>query len=439
MIMLSLKLTGKVPFTEVYCHSLVRDSEGRKMSKSLGNVIDPVDIMEGITLDALNTKLKQGNLDPKELEKATKYQKTAFPQGIPECGSDALRFSLIQYTTGGGDIAFDVKVMHGYRRFCNKIFQASKYCLGNFDKAAEAGNKFTPPKTVRRTGQETLAEKWILSCLTKAIKATNDSLEQREFSRATQILYNLFYDQLCDVFIENSKAIISDGKPEEAASALTTLYNVLETSLRLMHPFLPFITEELWQRLPRRPGDKESIVISQYPQYVAELQDDKSEAAYDLVLGTAKAIRSLLAEYKVDKGKLIVQTLNDTAHTTITQELLSVKSLSGKNWSSIEVIAAKDSAPTGSAVNAVSTDAAVFLQLEGDINIQEEIKKAQAKLKKAAEGVTKQRKLVEADNFKENVSSAVQEEEHKKLAEFEAQQSNYERTIQQFETMKLGS
>jgi valyl-tRNA synthetase len=125
MVMFSLKLTGQVPFKEVYCHSLVRDSEGRKMSKSLGNVIDPVDIMDGITLDKLQEKLHAGNLDPRELVTATKYQKTSFPQGIPECGSDALRFSLIQYTTGGGDIAFDVKVMHGYRRFCNKVMTFS--------------------------------------------------------------------------------------------------------------------------------------------------------------------------------------------------------------------------------------------------------------------------------------------------------------------------
>lgn len=131
---LSLKLTGDVPFKEVYCHSLVRDSEGRKMSKSLGNVIDPVDIMEGITLQKLQDKLHAGNLDPKELVTATRYQQNSFPQGIPECGSDALRFSLIQYTTGGGDIAFDVKVMHGYRRFCNKIYQATKYVLGSFEK-----------------------------------------------------------------------------------------------------------------------------------------------------------------------------------------------------------------------------------------------------------------------------------------------------------------
>jgi valyl-tRNA synthetase len=205
-----------------------------------------------------------------------------------------------------------------------------------------------------------------------------------------------------------------------------------------MHPFLPFVTEELWQRLPRRPDDTTpSIVVAEYPTYIAELQDDESEQAYELILGAAKAVRSLLAEYKVDNGKLIIQTLNKTADETIAQELPAIKSLSGKNWSSIDVISSSDSAPTGCAVYAVSTEAAVFLKLQGDINITEEIKKAQVKMKKAADGVSKQRKLVDAPDFKEKVSSAVQEEEHKKLAEFEAQQSNYEKTIQQFETMKL--
>lgn len=127
MVIFSLHLTGKVPFHEVYCHSLIRDSEGRKMSKSLGNVIDPVDIMDGITLPKLHEQLHTGNLDPKEVKMAEKYQKTSFPQGIPECGADALRMALVGYTTGGGDISFDVNVIHGYRRFCNKMFQATKY------------------------------------------------------------------------------------------------------------------------------------------------------------------------------------------------------------------------------------------------------------------------------------------------------------------------
>jgi valyl-tRNA synthetase len=259
--MLSLKLTGKVPFTEVYCHSLVRDSEGRKMSKSLGNVIDPIDIMEGITLQALNSKLLEGNLDPKELQRATKYQQASFPQGIPECGSDALRFSLIQYTTGGGDIAFDVKVMHAYRRFCNKIYQATKYVLGTFDKF---GKDFVPRETAAKTGKETLPERWILSKFNRAAKEVNETLTDREFSRSTQVVYNYFYDELCDVFIENSKAIISDGNPEERKSAMDTLYTALEGALRMIHPFMPFLSEELWQRLPRRPGDKApSITVAE--------------------------------------------------------------------------------------------------------------------------------------------------------------------------------
>ena len=249
MIMMSLKLTGKVPFKEVYCHSLIRDSEGRKMSKSLGNVIDPVDIMEGITLDALNQKLLMGNLDPKELKTATKYQKDSFPQGIPECGADALRFSLIAYTTGGGDIAFDIKVIHAYRRFANKIYQATKYVLGKLDA------DFTPHASRAKTGKESLSERWILHKFNQATQSLNHTLEQREFSHATQIVYAYIYDNLCDVYIENSKAIIQEGSEQEKRSAMDTLYTTLEGALLMIHPFMPFLSEELWQRLPRRQGD----------------------------------------------------------------------------------------------------------------------------------------------------------------------------------------
>jgi valyl-tRNA synthetase len=205
MIMFGVKLTGQVPFREVYCHSLIRDSEGRKMSKSLGNVIDPVDIMQGIELKALHDKLLVGNLDPKELKTATKYQQTAFPQGIPECGADALRFSLVQYTTGGGDIAFDVKVMAGYRRFCNKIYQATKYVLGKL------GDNFTPQKAPGRTGKESLAEKWILHKLTIAARDINKALTDREFSSSTQIVYQYWYDHLCDVYIVSDGSFVFSG------------------------------------------------------------------------------------------------------------------------------------------------------------------------------------------------------------------------------------
>ena len=319
MIMFGLKLTGKVPFSEVYCHSLIRDSEGRKMSKSLGNVIDPVDIMEGITLEELHEKLLKGNLDPREVQNATKYQKSSFPQGIPECGADALRFSLVQYTTGGGDIAFDVKVMQGYRRFCNKIYQATKYVLGNLP------TDFTPQTHGGKTGKESLAERWILHKMNQAAKEVNDALTAREFSRSTSTIYQYWYDCLCDVYIENSKAIIREGSEEERRSAVDTLYTALEAGLTMMHPFMPFLTEELWQRLPRRPGDEtRSVVIAAFPEHDPALDDGESEAAYELLLGCSKGVRSLMSEYAIKedgKGKSSSHRILDIIVTELTSTL----------------------------------------------------------------------------------------------------------------------
>ena len=290
--MLGKKMTGKVPFTEVYCHSLVRDSEGRKMSKSLGNVIDPQDIIYGIKLEDLHAKLMTGNLNPNEVAKATKYQKTAFPDGIPQCGTDALRFALVSYTTGGGDIAFDIKVIHGYRKFCNKIYQATKYVVGKLP------TDYVPPKSGKKTGKESLAEKFILHKFTNAAKDMNTALETREFMRSTTIVYQYWYNNLCDVFIENSKAIIQDGTPEEKQSALDTLYTALEGALTMIHPFMPFLSEELWQRLPRRQGDvNPTICKASYPVFDAEMDDPAAEAAYELVLDVSKGVRSLMSEY----------------------------------------------------------------------------------------------------------------------------------------------
>lgn len=293
MITLGLKMTGKIPFKEVYCHSLVRDSEGRKMSKSLGNVIDPLDVISGIKLEDLHEKLSLGNLHPSEVQKATKYQKTAFPDGIPQCGADALRFTMINATTGGGDINLDVKVIHAYRKFCNKIFQATKYVIGSLPK------DFVPAKDGAVRGK-TLAERWILHKMNSAAKDINQALADREFSKSTILVYRYWYSELCDVYIENSKAIIRDGSEEERDSAIQTLYTALDAALTLIHPFMPFITEEMWQRMPRRPGDDtRSVMLAKYPQYTPVLDDAESEAAYELVLGCTKAARSLMSEYSL--------------------------------------------------------------------------------------------------------------------------------------------
>lgn len=356
MVMLGIKLTGKIPFKEVYCHSLVRDSEGRKMSKSLGNVIDPLDIISGTSLQNLYDKLLLGNLDPKEVETASRYQRTAFPDGIPQCGSDAMHFAFCAYTTGGRDIAMDIKVVHGYRKFCNKIYQATKFAL------MRLGEGFVPKPSGKKTGNESLVEKWILHKYTKAAEAINKALEERDFAVATNVVYNYWYAELCDVYIENSKSLILEGTEAQKRSAQDTLYTCLEGALTMIHPFMPYVTEELWQRLPRRPEDKNpTIVKAAYPRYDAELDDPTAESTYDLVLSVAKAIRSLAAEYNIkDQAKVYVQGFDKHVYQTIEEQKQSIASLV-KGLESLEVLSGDVDQPEGCGINTISKDCNVYL------------------------------------------------------------------------------
>lgn len=195
MVLLGIHLTGEVPFKEVYCHAMIRDAHGRKMSKSLGNVIDPIDVIQGLDLEALHEKLYEGNLDEKEIQKAKAGQKKDFPKGIPQCGTDALRFALCAYTGGGRDINLEILRVHGYRKFCNKVFNATKFAML---KLAET---FVPNPTAEPTGKESLVEKWILSKLNVAAEETNKQMAERNFMAATTAVYNFWLYELCDVYI----------------------------------------------------------------------------------------------------------------------------------------------------------------------------------------------------------------------------------------------
>lgn len=436
MIMFSLKLTGKVPFTDVYCHGLIRDNEGRKMSKSLGNVIDPIDVLDGISLDNLHQKLLSGNLAQSEVKNAEKFQKKAFPQGIPEVGADALRFSLVNYTQVSGiDINFDVKTMHSYRKFCNKIYQATKYVLGKL------GDDFVPRESSALSGQESLSEKWILTKMNTAAKQVNRALEEREFARSTQAIYRYLYDELFDIYIENSKSLISDGTPEEARSAMGTLYTTLESGLRLMSPFMPFLTEELWQRFPRRPGDNtSSITIAEYPIYESSFDDPNSEKAYELVLGCSKGIRSLIADYAVkDTGVIYIAPLNQTSHDTAHTQLGAIKSLSGKIPLKIIILKAGETNPTDCAVFPVSADANVYLEVKYRVqDAAKEARKVKAKLDEA------RREQADIDAIKaelskvqdKDVTDTMQSAEKRKL-DIEARLQALQETLTMFEKIQV--
>ncbi|KAI5294322.1 valine--tRNA ligase [Ascosphaera acerosa] len=436
MVMLGIKMTGQIPFREVYCHSLIRDSDGRKMSKSLGNVIDPLDVMDGIKLQDLHAKLLTGNLAEKEVANATRYQKKAFPKGIPECGSDALRFALVQYTTGGGDIAFDIQVIYGYRRFCNKIYQATKFVLGKLADDKE----FTPLARPAKTGKESLSERWILHKFNEAARIANQSLESRDFSVAASTLYQYWYGQLCDVFIENSKILLAPDVDRAAQhSARQTLYTALEGALTLIHPIMPFITEELWQRLPRRPGDATiSIMKAAYPEYRAEFDDPAAETAYELILATSKTIRSVLAEYEIkDKADVKIQTYDATSFATIRDEVHAIKSLGGKHLGAVEVLSPETTAPpAGCVVAVVNAHAAVYLQVPDDVRLEQQ-SKAKAGLEKAQETLKKQRGIVGADGWADKVKPAVREMEEKKLRDAEVEVARLEEYIRALESLKI--
>lgn len=447
MIMLGLKLTGKVPFTEVYCHSLIRDSEGRKMSKSLGNVVDPNDIIDGIGLEELHAKLLTGNLDPKEVQRAKDYQKSAFPKGINECGADALRFALVNYTTGGGDIAFDIKVIEAYRRFANKIYQAANFVKGRL------GEDFVPAETPYTNKPISLAEKWILHRLNTTTKEVNDNIEAREFSAAAGVLYQYWLSQLCDTFIENSKFILQDdAPPSDQASAKQTLYTALEAGLLLLHPIMPFVTEHLWQKLPRRPGDKTpSIMIASYPQYHFDLDNPSAASNYEFIIALSGGIRSLLSQYNFkEPGDIYIQTYSAAAFETASAERTSITSLGGKYVGTVNILPPPSSSsastpqstnsttiPPGCAVSPISEEAAVYLQIVGKVDLSIEKAKAEQTLAEAKAKVEKSRKIMAGEGWGK-VRQETREKEEKNCRDAEAEVRRFEEVGRELGRLSLG-
>lgn len=429
MILMCLKLTGKSPFKEVFCHSLVRDAQGRKMSKSLGNVVDPLDVISGISLEALFEKLKLGNLDPREIEKASAGQKQSYPSGIPECGTDALRFALCAYTTGGRDINLDILRVEGYRKFCNKMYQATKFVLGKL------GDDYKPPATSARSGNESLVEKWILHKLTHAAKNLGASLESRNFADATTAVYNFWYD-VCDVYIENSKSLIQDGTPEQKKSAQDTLYTCIDQGLKMMHPFMPFLTEELWQRLPRRAGDKvPSICIAEFPEFDTGFDDVASLEAYELVLEITKGARSLLSQYNILKnGQVYVESTDANVRSIAKDQEDSIVSLI-KGVEKIQVLAAGEAVPSGCALNGVTASTNVHVLVKGQIDLDAEIAKVNKKLGNVTE---LQAKLTDSmSKFTEKTKEEAKEAAYKRAENFKAEIEGYEQTIAILEKLKL--
>ena len=303
MIMMSLHFRQEIPFKQVYIHGLVRDGEGQKMSKSKGNVLDPIDLIDGIDLETLVTKRTSGMMQPqlaKKIEKATRKQ---FPEGLAAYGTDALRFTYYSLASTGRDIKFDMGRIEGYRNFCNKIWNAARYVLMNTEQY-DCGQQHSEQVDYELS----LADRWILSRFQHTAAEVAKSLDQYRFDLASQSLYEFIWNEYCDWYLELSKPVLWDDNASEALKKGTrrTLIRVLEQTLRLLHPFMPFITEEIWQRVALLTGNNgDTVMLQAYPQEDPSQIDRAAEADIGWLKEVIVGIRNIRGEMNISPAKSI--------------------------------------------------------------------------------------------------------------------------------------
>jgi len=459
MVMCSLQLTNKLPFTEVFLHAMVKDKYGRKMSKSLGNVIDPLEVINGVSLANLQAKLQAGNLDPKELEKATKNNESEYPQGISECGSDALRFGLLAHTGKGKDINLDVNRVAGYSRFCNKLWNATRFAF--LYLAPEGGGHFQPgalPVSLSlipasggpRTDLPSLPDAWILSRLADAVDATDAQLREYEIAAAADTIYSFWYKELCDVYLEAIKPIMQlDGSAIANAATKhatqTVLHTCLHYGLRLLHPFMPFVTEELYQRLALLTGaPRTTIMHAEYPVAgsLSSLRSAPAEDAMKVVFKLSASIRELRAGYL--KGTLtkhapkifVVCRDAQTAAVIRTQgETISAlaRSSAMPPIASMEIVPDGCAPPRGCATDVLDQHTEVHILLRGVVDLSKEITRLQKDIAGVTARLDKLKKKMGAADYATKCPAITQTEDAAKQREMEGEIEALNSAVKQFE------
>jgi valyl-tRNA synthetase len=440
MIMMSLKFTGDVPFKQVYVHGLVRDSENQKMSKSKGNVLDPLDIIDGISLEDLTAKRTANMMQPKLAAKIEKQTKKAFPEGIEAFGTDALRFTFCSLASTGRDIQFNMERAAGYRNFCNKLWNASRYVFMNTEN--EDGTPLDNGLALIKSGktlQLNVADQWILGKLDECIQNVESAIDSYRFDHAAQSIYDFVWNEYCDWYLELTKpTLMSDPNSEAAIVTRHTLLTVLEAILRLSHPMIPFITEEIWQKAKALilnadvPGGiPDSIMIATYPT-VSGINSAQANQDIEWIKGVIISVRNIRGEMNISPAKAIPVFFHngDIADQEKLEKhknyLLGLAKLESITW-----LNSGDDIPQSATQLVGSME--VLVPMKGLIDKDEEVGRLTKKISKLESEIKKLSGKLSNAKFVDNAPADVVAKEKDKLADY---QQSFNKINEQIENIK---